>query len=145
MAVTVVDSSAILAIVLAEQGADAVASRLEGKRLIAPTLLGYEIANVLALKTRRLPDGEATRAGAFRVWRRMDVDLRDVPHEQVAALSVRTGLTSYDASYLWLSIELRAVLVTLDRQLARVSALHRRFGADGLLAIRDDLPHISAA
>ena len=35
------------------------------------------------------------------------------------ALALATGLTAYDASYLWLTRKLGAELVTLDQQLAR--------------------------
>jgi predicted nucleic acid-binding protein len=37
-------------------------------------------------------------------------------------LAGRTGLTAYDASYLWLARRLNAELVTLDRQLERAAA-----------------------
>jgi predicted nucleic acid-binding protein len=40
---------------------------------------------------------------------------------RVVALAAKTGLTAYDASYLWLSQRLGAPLVTLDRKLARAS------------------------
>ena len=41
---------------------------------------------------------------------------------QVLALASATGLTAYDASYLWLARRLGAPLVTLDAQLARAAA-----------------------
>ncbi len=44
-----------------------------------------------------------------------------VPATDVVSLAVRTGLTAYDASYLWLAMSRDAELVTLDRQLARVN------------------------
>jgi len=42
-----------------------------------------------------------------------------VDHDGVLALAASTGLTAYDASYLWLARRLSADLVTLDRQLAQ--------------------------
>jgi predicted nucleic acid-binding protein len=41
----------------------------------------------------------------------------------VLELAESTGLTAYDASYLWLARELSAELVTLDGQLAKAAAL----------------------
>jgi predicted nucleic acid-binding protein len=38
-------------------------------------------------------------------------------------LAEHFGLTTYDASYLWLARELDAELVTLDRQLAHAAAM----------------------
>ena len=43
-----------------------------------------------------------------------------VDHDAVLALAVTTGLTVYDASYLWLARTLDAELVTLDQKLAKV-------------------------
>jgi predicted nucleic acid-binding protein len=41
--------------------------------------------------------------------------------EHVVPLAAETGLTAYDASYLWLSRHLNAELVTLDRKLAKAA------------------------
>ena len=38
------------------------------------------------------------------------------------AVAAATGLTSYDASYLWVARRLGAELVTLDRQLEKAAA-----------------------
>jgi predicted nucleic acid-binding protein len=40
-----------------------------------------------------------------------------VDHDQTAGLALETGLTAYDASYLWLARRLGAELVTLDKAL----------------------------
>ena len=45
----------------------------------------------------------------------------DVDYAEVLALAQRTGLTSYDASYLLLAQILGVELVTLDRQLPAAS------------------------
>lgn len=39
----------------------------------------------------------------------------EVNPDAVVALALETGLTAYDASYLWLARRLDAELVTLDR------------------------------
>lgn len=48
---------------------------------------------------------------------RMKIDTVAVEHEAMLLLAKRTGLTAYDASYLWLAQQLDAELITLDRQL----------------------------
>ena len=40
----------------------------------------------------------------------------------VVVLATATGLTAYDASYLWLARHLQAELVTLDRRLAAAAS-----------------------
>ena len=51
----------------------------------------------------------------------MKVKTVAVDHAAVMDLAEATGLTAYDASYLWLARELEAELVTLDRKLAAAS------------------------
>jgi predicted nucleic acid-binding protein len=46
------------------------------------------------------------------------VTWRDVDAPDVALVAYASGLTAYDASYLWLAGLLGADLVTLDRRLA---------------------------
>lgn len=48
-------------------------------------------------------------------WR---VETVTVDYYGVLALAEATGLTAYDASYLWIARGLGAELVTLDRKLA---------------------------
>jgi predicted nucleic acid-binding protein len=52
---------------------------------------------------------------------RLDFDLEyvEVDLDGTLRLAIETGLTAYDASYLWLARYLPAELVTLDRQLIR--------------------------
>jgi predicted nucleic acid-binding protein len=60
-------------------------------------------------------------APLFLLRQRMKVNTVAVDHAAVPDLAEATGLTAYDASYLWLARELKAELVTLDRKLAAVS------------------------
>jgi len=52
----------------------------------------------------------------------LGIAMVDVDHRDALALAERTGLTAYDASYLWLARTLGAELVTLDRRLKSVAA-----------------------
>jgi uncharacterized protein with PIN domain len=47
--VKVVDASALAALLFGEPEGEAVAAQLDGARLVAPCLLGFELANVCAL------------------------------------------------------------------------------------------------
>lgn len=116
--VKVVDASALAALIFSEPEADAVAGRLEGARLAAPSLLDYELANVCLVKIRRAPGrGEMLRA-AFGMASRLRIETVAVDRLGVLELAEATGLTAYDASYLWVARSLGAELVTLDRKLA---------------------------
>jgi len=75
-------------------------------------------------KARRRPDDTVRILGALSVALERDWGLtwREVEAADVVMLAVATGLTSYDASYLWLAGTLGADLVTLDARIAEASA-----------------------
>jgi predicted nucleic acid-binding protein len=113
----VVDASAILAVLLDEPDRAAMEARLAKERLVAPHLLLFEVANCCAMKARQFPDREPKYIDALADFMSMNVELRDVDAIGIFALARRYQLSGYDASYLWLSRELGAELVTLDKEL----------------------------
>ena len=124
--VKVVDASALAALLFGENEAEKVAERLGDSRLVAPALLGFELANVCLIKSRRHPAQLAALTAAFRLRTQLAVEEVAIDYDGVVELVVVTGLTAYDASYLWLARKLGAELVTLDQQLARADALSSR-------------------
>jgi predicted nucleic acid-binding protein len=90
--------------------------------LISPALLSFELANVCLIKARRDPEQRAALATAFRLRHTLGVEEIAVDHDGALQLAAATGLTVYDASYLWLKQQLGAELVTLDQQLAKADA-----------------------
>ncbi len=120
-AVKIVDASALAALLFGEPEAEAVAARLEGARLAAPSLLAFELANVCLMKCRRHPDRREALLAAFQLRGRLGVEEIAVDHAGVLDLALKTGLTAYDASYLYLARQLQAELVTFDKMLARAA------------------------
>jgi predicted nucleic acid-binding protein len=125
MPVKVVDASALAALLFGEPEAEAVAGRLGDARLVAPALLGFELANVCLIKGRRHPEQLSALRAAFQLRDRLAVEEVAVDHDSALELAATTGLTAYDASYLWLTRQLGAELVTLDRQLAKAAESNR--------------------
>ena len=117
MAARVVDASALGALLLGEPDGGAVAGRLRGAGLIASALLFFEVANVCLKKMRRHPDQRAALMAAFGLLDRMEVGVVAVDQGEVLGVAERSGLTAYDASYLWLARTMGAELVTLDSRL----------------------------
>jgi predicted nucleic acid-binding protein len=122
MAVKVVDASALAALLFGEPDGAAVADRLGGAELIAPALLPFELANTCIKKMRRHPDQRDALIAAFRKLDRMEIGMVEIDREEAIVLAERSGLTAYDASYLWLARETRSELVTLDGSLEAVRA-----------------------
>lgn len=116
----VVDASALAAVVFSEPDADAVAKRLQGALLAAPSLLGFELANVAWKKARRADAADTTKLvnallGGLQFAQR--IAFHKVDHADVVLIARATGLSTYDASYVWLAGWLGAELVTLDQRL----------------------------
>jgi predicted nucleic acid-binding protein len=123
MAVKVVDASAIGALLFGEPSAETVTSQLSDARSAAPALLPFEVANICWKKVRRHPELRAPLLAAHEMLPRMAIDIVAVQHQEVLRLALATGLTGYDASYLWLARHLSAELVTLDAKLANAFRL----------------------
>lgn len=120
--VKVVDASAVAAILFGEPEAEAVTEQLGNARLVAPALIGFEMASVCLIKSRRHPEKRAMLTAAFKLRGQLGLEEVAVDHDETLELAVATGLTAYDASYLWLARQLGADLVTLDTQLAKAKA-----------------------
>ena len=113
----VIDASALAAIAFAEPGADAVIDQIDGHRLHAPSLVVFELMNVAWKRAKKQPAATALFLEALELLDGLGLRFRGINQEQVVTLGLTTGLTAYDASYLWLARALRMPLVTLDRKL----------------------------
>jgi hypothetical protein len=81
----------------------------------------------------RRPDQRPGLLAACRLRLRLGLEEIAVEHDKALELAAATGLTAYDASYLWLARELGAELVTLDRRLANAARRSERHLARLLL------------
>lgn len=123
----VVDASAVAAMLFNEAEGATIRAHIRGETLIAPHLVDFELANICWKRVRRAPGQAAVLLTMLAGLAHVNVNRVMVPPTDVAALAVQTGLTAYDASYLWLALSRDVELVTLDNQLARVNqALRER-------------------
>ena len=119
MNATVVDCSALAAVVLEEDWAAEVVPQLKGRRLIAPALLPFELAQVCSTKMRRQPAQSAILLDQFvAALGGLNLDLEPVGFDELPGLAEQHDLSCYDAAYLWLALAHQAPLVTFDRKLA---------------------------
>jgi len=118
----VVDASAVAAMLFGEPDGATIAAHLEGEALIAPQLIDYELAHTCEKKIRRHSHQHEELIAMFTSLEQFGISRISVPLADVVSLALATGLTTYDASYLWLATDRDIELVTLDRKLARVNA-----------------------
>jgi predicted nucleic acid-binding protein len=121
MPIKVVDASALGALAFGEPEATAVAEALEDATLAAPSLLWFEMASICRKKIVAHPEIRQQLLAAFGRARRLPIGISEVDHEKIVVLAEETGLTTYDASYLWLTSTLHGELVTLDKELKKVA------------------------
>ena len=121
MPARVVDASALAAVLFGEPEGERVAKALGPGPLLVPTLLRYEIANVAVTKIRRHPEARSALVRALALFPRLDVREVAVPAAETTELAEESGLSAYDAAYLWLARTLGVELVTLDARLGSVA------------------------
>lgn len=120
----VCDASALAAVLL-DSGADGqwATRALAGAELVAPTLIGFECANVI--RRQELTGVASVDLAAQAHGDLLDLAIELWPHEILAARSweLRQNLSVYDASYVALAELTGATLVTLDRRIAGAPGL----------------------
>ncbi len=128
----VVDASLVVALVVADERQATTAARLEGwiesgEDLHAPTVLPYEVANVLA---RLAFDGDLEAGDIADTWEdlaALDVALHpfDLTQDGRAVAAITRQLRrrhATDSTYIRLAKQLNATVWTLDGPLARNAA-----------------------
>jgi predicted nucleic acid-binding protein len=117
MRATVVDASAVAAVLFDEPEAAPVLESVNGT-LIAPGLIRYEIASVCTTKLIRHPERASDIRARYRLFGKLALDLFEPGWDDLPALARRWALSAYDAAYLQLAFARHAPLVTLDVRLA---------------------------
>jgi len=117
MTLYVVDASALGALLFGESKAEEIADTLSDSSLCAPSLLWYEVSSICLKKILAYPSQVEQITTAFSLLNNLSIDAVDVDYAQVVQLAKDVGLSTYDASYLWLALQTNARLVTLDNKL----------------------------
>jgi predicted nucleic acid-binding protein len=117
MSVTVVDASALAAVLFDEPEAAPVMAGVSGS-LLAPGLLRYELASICASKLRNEPQQAKLTLQRYRLLAGLDIEFADPDWDALPLLARQWELSAYDAAYLQLALERKARLVTLDARLA---------------------------
>ncbi len=117
MSVTVVDASAVAAVLFDEPEAEPILASISGT-LTAPTLIAYELASVCTTKLMRYPRQAEAILARYGLLRDLDIRLTEPEWASLPSLAVEWSLSAYDAAYLQLALREGAALVTLDARLA---------------------------
>jgi len=110
----VVDTSAIIAVLLGEEGRDSVVEAAEGADLIAPASLHWEIGNAFSAMFKRGRLSASTAIEATGRYREIPIQFVEVGLPESIRLSDELRLCAYDAYMLVAARRHRAPLLTLD-------------------------------
>lgn len=117
----VCDASVLASIAFEEPDSSEARSLTRSRRLLAPSLLRYEMAQVAVTKCTRNPNDASRVVQAFAASLRVPVRLLMPSWPAVVELARTHKLSAYDAAYLQLARELHIRLATLDVRLRRVA------------------------
>ncbi len=117
----IVDSSAVMAVALAEPERQGLIRVTRGTEACAPEILPYEIGNALSamIKRDRLSLDQAI--AAHEAFSRMTIRLLPSDIRSALKLSKKLGIYAYDAYFLVCAQRLDCPLITLDRRMRQVA------------------------
>lgn len=90
--------------------------------LVAPTLLKFEIGNALKSAVKRKRVDEVDAKNIFAIFNDLKIHFITPELSETLRLSLKHDLSFYDASYLCVSQEKKAKLITLDKKLLTASS-----------------------
>jgi predicted nucleic acid-binding protein len=123
VAAVVIDTSAVLAVLLNEPERSALIRATQGHSLIGAPTLPWEIGKALVAGFRRNRLSASQMRQAWASYQEVPVRLAEVDMERALGIAVEAGLYAYDAYVLEVARAERSPLLTLDRELAK--AAHR--------------------
>lgn len=118
----VIDTSALLAVILGEPQKETIVGLTSRKRLIGPGSIPWEIGNAFSaiLKRRRL--NLETVLEGFRIFQAIPIRYVPVDFRRVLEITDKVRVYAYDAYFLDCALRHQAPILTLDqgmRQAAR--------------------------
>ena len=117
----VVDASVLVAWCFREPRALEAFGLLQDSDIYAPSILAYELASIARKKTLAHPESLDVLREALETALALPIRWSNVDHGAVLRLALDAGLTTYDASYLFLARVFGVSLATFDQQLSRVA------------------------
>ncbi|MFH1985225.1 MAG: type II toxin-antitoxin system VapC family toxin [Pseudomonadota bacterium] len=113
----VVDTSALIAVIVGEPERDRIIALTAGNTIIGPGAIPWEIGNAFSamFKRQRLTLEEAQKG--FAIFNTIPIRYVNPDLINAVTISKQTNLYAYDAYFLDCAVRMKAPLITLDRKL----------------------------
>ncbi len=121
MASLVIDTSALLAVLLNEPTRPALIGATEGYALVGAPSLPWEVGNALVAGFRRRRLSIANVRQAWAIYQAVPIRLANIDAGRAVDLALELGLYAYDGYVLETARTERLALLTLDLGLARAA------------------------
>ncbi len=119
--VVVIDTSALVAVLVSEPERAGLVEATQGVDLFAPASVHWEVGNALSALLKRRRATLAQVQLALTAYSSVPIRLLDVDLALALEIASEHGLYAYDAYLITCSLSQRAPLLTLDRGLARAA------------------------
>ena len=118
----VIDTSALIAVLVAEPERDAIVSATTGHALIGPGSIPWEVGNAFTamIKRRRIEIADAQRG--LEIFASIPVRYVEVDLVNALSIAAEANIYAYDAYFLECAARCGAPLLTLDRSLRRAAS-----------------------
>lgn len=110
----VIDTSAIIAVIIGEPERDAIVSATSGQELIGPGSIPWEVGNAFTamMKQDRIEVEEARKG--LQIFDRIPLRYVHIDMENVMSIAAKSSTYAYNAYFLDCAVRHRAPLLTLD-------------------------------
>jgi predicted nucleic acid-binding protein len=117
----VIDTSALLAVIVAEPERDRIVALTKGHTLIGPGSIPWEIGNAFSamLKQRRLALEEAQKG--LKIFENIPLRLIRIDMPNALAIAGQTNAYAYDAYFIECAVRRAAPLLSLDSGLKKAA------------------------
>jgi predicted nucleic acid-binding protein len=119
--VVVIDTSALIAVLISEPERAGIVKATQGVDLVAPASVHWEVGNALSALLKRRRASLAQAQQALTAYSSIPIRLLDVDLALALEIASEHALYAYDAYLITCSLSQRAPLLTLDRGLARAA------------------------
>ena len=117
----VIDSSAIVAVIVAESEKDAIIEATSGHDLIGPGSIPWEIGNAFSAMLRRRRVSVADAQRGMEILDDIPIQYVSVDMSNVMSIAAAVDVYAYDAYFVDCALRHAAPLLTLDRKLGRLA------------------------
>ena len=117
----VIDTSAIIAVIVAEPERDAIIAATSGHTLIGPGSIPWEIGNAFSAMIKQRRIGVADAQQGLEILDSIPLQYVNIDMANVLSIAAQVNAYAYDAYLLDCALRHAAPLLTLDRTLRRAA------------------------